>query len=164
MSTNQAMAQFQTEQAAAYERYVSENWDSLAPFEQEQAKAYLRAKFEAPQQSAFSAPPAASNSYGGQYGSAGYGQSQYASPGYGQSPYGYGDPIYGGLGLGAFAPPKRDEEEWAIWVGYLGVLFFTPLAIFCGIKNLTHDRPGHGWAQILLGIGPFVLIMMMLAA
>ena len=164
MSSYQAMAQFQADQAAAYERYISENWDSLQPFEQEQAKAYLRAKFEAPQQPGFAPQPAAPASYGGQFSSPGYGQSPYTSPGYGQSPYGYGDPMYGALGLGAFAPPKRDEEEWTIWAGYLGVFLFWPLAIFCGIKNLAHDRAGHGWAQILLVIVPLLLIMMLFAA
>ena len=30
----------------AYERYVRENWDRLTPFQQEEARAYLQARFQ----------------------------------------------------------------------------------------------------------------------
>jgi hypothetical protein len=144
------------DQAAAYERYISENWDSLPSYEQEQAKAYMRAKFEASQQPGYqSGHVATPNMYSGQYASAGYG--------YGQGSWGNTGQFYGGYGPGAFGPPKRDEAGWAVPIGYVGVLFFTPLAIYCGIKNLSNGRSGHGYTQLVLGLLPWLLVMVALA-
>jgi hypothetical protein len=143
------------DQAAAYERYISENWDSLPPYEQEQAKAYMRSKFEGSQQPGYAGQFAAPNPpYAGQPMPAGYGQ----------APWMNGGSYYGAYGPGAFGPPKRDEAGWAVPVGYIGVLFFTPLAIYCGIKNLTNGRSGHGYTQLLLGLLPWVLLMLVVAA
>ena len=130
------------EQAERYERYISENWNSLSAFEQEQAKVYLQQKYQAQQQAAFPTQP-------------GFGQqSPYAMS---SNPQGYasmyGDPYYGGYGPGAFGPPKKEESGgWAVWAGYVGVLIFLPLALFCGIFNCTKGRAGHGIAQLLLAI------------
>ena len=94
------------ESAAAYERYISDNWDRLPPAEQEQARAYLQAKFQAlhepqiqPQQPT---PP------------------MYQQPGFPSA-----SPMYGAYGMyGGFAAPRREEEgTWAVPVGYLGILF-----------------------------------------
>lgn len=129
--------------AAAYERYISENWDSLPPFEQEQARAYLQSRFQAMQPQLPHGGTAMSPQPG--YPSAG-------------APYGYG--MYGG-----FAPVKKEQEGgWAVPVGYIGLLFFTPLAVFCGIYNLTKGRTGHGLAQILIPIAILFFLFMALAA
>jgi hypothetical protein len=144
------------EQAAAYERYISENWDRMPAFEQEQAKAYLQAKFQASQQPGLASQPATPYLSGDPYLTQGMQQAGY---GYGGAAYGY--PAYG---LGAFGPPKKDTAEWAIWVGWVGVFVFTPLAIFCGIKNIINDRPGHGYAQLFLGLAPFVLLVLIAAS
>jgi hypothetical protein len=45
MSTN---ASQQAQQAWAYEQYIRDNWDKLTPFQQEEARAYLRSKFQGP--------------------------------------------------------------------------------------------------------------------
>jgi hypothetical protein len=144
------------DQAAAYERDISENWDSMPAFEQEQAKAYLQAKFQGAPQSEFASQPMPQYTAG----------NPYLTTGMQQPGYGYGSPAYGypGYGPGAFGPPKRDEAEWAIWLGYVGVFVFTPLAIFCGIKNLINERPGHGWVQLLLGLAPWILLMLIAAS
>jgi hypothetical protein len=142
------------DQAAAYERYISENWNSLSPYEQEQAKAYMRAKFEGSPQPGYAGQFSGPNPYAGQPVPAGYGQPAWTN----------GGALYGGYGPGAFGPPKRDEAGWAVPVGYLGVLFFTPLAIYCGIKNISNDRSGHGYTQLLLGLLPWVLVALVIAA
>ena len=136
--------------AAAYERYINDNWDRLQPFEQEQARAYMQAKFQGTPQPQPMMPASPAPGYPS------------AAPGYpSMDPgYGYGYGMYGG-----FAPSRREDEgSWAVPVGYIGVLVFTPLAIGCGIYNLTKGRTGHGLAQILIPIGVFVLLMMALAA
>src|SRR5688572_15208662 len=113
------------ESAAAYERYISENWDRLSPFEQDQARSYMQAKFEGVQQAQPQLqPPMASMSPQPGYPQPGFPS---AAPGYGSSPmYGYGY----GYGPGAFGPPKSEPGGgWAVPVGYIGLLFFTPLAL-----------------------------------
>ena len=137
----------QADAAAAYERYISENWDSLQPFEQEQARSYLQAKFQEMQmpQPQLTAPAMSPQP--------GFPS---ATPGYA---YGYG------YGPGAFGPPKKEEEgEWAIWAGYVGLLVFTPLAVFCGIYNLNKGRIGHGLVQLLIPVGLFIFVLMVVAA
>lgn len=123
--------------AAAYERHINDNWDRLAPFEQEHARAYIQANFEGVTQ----APMQPISHYPGF-------PNPNPDPMYGD---GYG--LYGGLGL---RPGQEDEGTWAIPVGYLGVLFFVPLAIGCGIYNITKGRTGHGAAQILLPVAFFI--------
>jgi hypothetical protein len=48
----------QQQQAAAYEQYVRANWNTLSPYEQEEARAYLQAKYQWVQagQTALAAP------------------------------------------------------------------------------------------------------------
>jgi hypothetical protein len=149
------------ESAAAYERYISENWDRLSPFEQDQARAYMQARFEGvqPQQPPQVMPTMhqqpqpmmAANPMPGYPNPA---------PGYGSAAPGYGYGMYGG-----FAPARREDEgSWAVPVGYIGVFLFTPLAIGCGIYNLTKGRTGHGLAQILIPVAFIVLFVMMVAA
>jgi hypothetical protein len=43
MSTNVSQ---QAQNAWAYEQYIRDHWDQLTPFQQEEARAYLRAKFQ----------------------------------------------------------------------------------------------------------------------
>jgi hypothetical protein len=43
-----ATAEPQRPDAWAYERYIRENWDRLTPYQQEEARAYLQAKFQRP--------------------------------------------------------------------------------------------------------------------
>ena len=139
--------------AAAYERHISDNWDRLSPFEQDQARAYMRSKFEGTQQVQ---PQPYMASMPQQPGFPA------AAPMYGSSPmYGYGN----GYGPGAFGPPKQEPGAgWAVPVGYVGLMLFTPLAFICGIINLTKGRTGHGMAQLLISVVLFVLTFMLLAA
>jgi hypothetical protein len=53
MATNVSQ---QAQQAWAYEQYIRDHWDQLSPFQQEEARAYLRAKFQGPPASASSTP------------------------------------------------------------------------------------------------------------
>ena len=128
------------ESAAAYERHISDNWDALSPFEQEQARAYLQSKFQAMQQP--HSPQVMT--------------SMYQQPGYPNASPTYG--MYGG-----FAPAKPEQGGgWAVPVGYVGLLVFTPLAFFCGIYLMTKGRSGHGIAQILLSAALFLFTFMLL--
>ncbi len=179
------------EQAARYERYVSENWDSMTSFEQEQARQYMQAKAQASQSTA-----QPQGQYGSSYGQPAFGaqpgfggsawthqpgfpsaQPGASQPGFGMSAgyntldpvqaraYLHGDPIYGGFGTGAFAPRREEPANgWAVPVGYVGLLLFTPLAIVCGILNLSAGRTGHGLAQLILSALPIILVVMMFAA
>jgi len=127
------------ESAAAYERHISDNWDSLSPFEQEQARSYLQAKFQAMQN-----PQSA--------------QSRNQQPNYLNS-----SPMYGTYG--GYAPAQREQGGgWAVPVGYIGLLIFTPLAFICGIYNLTKGRSGHGIAQIVLSVALFIFTFMLLSS
>ena len=142
------------EAAAAYERHVDQNWDSLSPSEQEQARAYFQAKFQGvpPAQPQIQPQPLQQPFMPGMPQQPGF---PAAAPMYG---YGYG------YGPGAFGPPKQDEGGWAVPVGYLGVLFFTPLAIYCGIYNMSKGRTGHGLAQILIPVVMIVFIIMVVVS
>jgi hypothetical protein len=134
----------QAEQAAGYERYVSEHWDTMSPFEQEQARAYFQAKYQPVQPQPQAQQP--------------FAMAMQPQAGYG---YGYGQPSYSG----GFAPAKREQGGgWAVPVGYIGLLLFTPLAFFCGIFNLTKGRTGHGIAQVVLSATFFTIGMMALMA
>jgi hypothetical protein len=151
-----------TDSAAAYERYISENWDRLSPIEQDQARAYMQAKFEgvAPAQPQIQPQPQPLQQpfMPGMPQQPGF---PAASPMYGSNPtYGYGY----GYGPGAFGPPKQDEGGWAVPVGYLGVLFFTPLAIYCGIYNMSKGRTGHGLAQILIPVAIILFVVMIVVS
>ena len=53
MSTN---ASQQAQNAWAYEQYIRDHWDQLTPYQQEEARAYLRSKFQAPPASASATP------------------------------------------------------------------------------------------------------------
>jgi hypothetical protein len=53
MSTN---ASQQAQNAWAYEQYILDHWDQLTPYQQEEARAYLRSKFQAPPASAAATP------------------------------------------------------------------------------------------------------------
>jgi hypothetical protein len=180
------------EQAARYEQYVRENWDSLTSFEQEQARQYMQAKAQASQAAA-----QPQGQYGSAYGQPAFGaqpgfggsawthqpgfpsaQPGEAQPGFGASAgvyntmdpaqakaFLYSDPIYGGYGTGAFGPRREEQPNgWAVPVGYVGLLLFTPLAIICGILNLSAGRTGHGMAQLILSVLPIVVLVMMIAA
>ena len=146
----------QADQAAAYERHISDNWDRLSSWEQEQAKAYMQAKYTASQGPGYSPGQgqAMPYAYGGQYQTASYG------------PAGYGyDPIYGGYGPGAFGPPRKEKGGgWAVPVGYVGLLICSPVAIACGIKNIVSGRTGHGYAQLILGIFFLVIGILMVTS
>lgn len=151
------------ESAAAYERYISENWDRLSPIEQDQARAYMQAKFEgvAPAQPQIQPQPQPLQQpfVPGMPQQPGF---PAASPMYGSNPtYGYGY----GYGPGAFGPPKQEPGAgWAVPVGYIGLLVFTPLAIVCGIINLTKGRTGHGLTQILIPVAMIILLVMVVAS
>jgi hypothetical protein len=150
------------ESAAAYERYISENWDRLSPFEQDQARAYMQAKFEGVQQQQPPQLTPAMHAQPPQMMMPGNPMPGYPNPapGYASAAPAYGYGMYGG-----FAPAKREDEgSWAVPVGYIGLLVFTPLAIGCGIYNLTKGRTGHGLAQILIPVALFALVLMAVAS
>ena len=138
--------------AAAYERHINDNWDRLSPYEQDQARAYMQSKFEGtapvqPQPQAYMA-------------------SMPQQPGFpAASPMMYGsNPMYG-YGPGAFGPQKSEPGGgWAIPVGYIGLLLFTPLAFCCGVYLLAKGRTGHGIAQVAISVTFFLITFMLLVS
>ena len=122
-----------SDQAAAYERYLRENWDSLPSFEQEQAKSWMQAKALAATQTAY----------------------QYDSLSYGY--------LGNALGNLPTSKKSNTDSEWAVPVGYIAIFVFMPLALICAVLNLMNDRIGHGLAQLLIPVALLILLMAQMA-
>jgi hypothetical protein len=151
------------EQAARYERYISENWDSLSSFEQDQARSYMHAKMQASQ---MQVQAAAVKQPGMPAAQPGVGQMPaFAAQSPGVALDNYSAAYYGGYGPGAFGPPKVEQGGgWAVWVGYIMFLFIPLVTLGCGIYLCTKGRTGHGIAQLMLAAASILIGFMLLAA
>lgn len=127
----------QAEQAARYEQYVRENWDRMSSFEQEQARSYFTAKQQAVMQPNLHAVSS-------------------------QARYDYAQSA-NGISFSPYAAPRKEKGSvWAVWVGYITLFFFTPVAFGCGIYNLVKGRPIHGVLQIVLAVCSAIIGVMMM--